>query len=148
MAGSQSNGPGSNQNNHQNRQGPGYHYEYNYNYNFNGGPSPRPPKRDNGWGEWIGIIVLFLLPFGITQVIAVIWAIRKILNKPYIFSFIFKITAHSVKDDSRPGVADMDVIINRRPAGVHFHLAGLDGHKLLFFAGHGVVNFHKTAPFL
>ena len=80
MAGSQSNGPGSNQNNHQNRQGPGYHYEYNYNYNFNGGPSPRPPKRDNGWGEWIGIIVLFLLPFGITQVIAVIWAIRKILN--------------------------------------------------------------------
>ena len=82
MAGSQQNGPGSNQhNNSQNGQGPGYHYEYNYNYNFNGGPS-RPPRKDNGWNDWVGIIILFVLPFGITQVIAVIWAIRKVLGMP------------------------------------------------------------------
>ncbi len=80
MAGSQQNGPGNNQHNsNQNGQGPGYHYEYNYNYNFNGGPS-RPPRKDNGWGDWIGIIILFVLPFGITQVIASIWAIRKVLG--------------------------------------------------------------------
>ena len=77
----QQNGPGSggNQNGRQNSQGPGYHFEYNYNYNFSNGPS-RPPKKNNGWGDWIGIIVLLVLPFGITQVIGVIWAIRKVLG--------------------------------------------------------------------
>ena len=75
MAGSQHSGPGDGRND--GRNGPGYHYEYNYNYNFN---SPSPPRKGGGWGEWIGIIVLFLIPLGITQVIAVIWAVTKILK--------------------------------------------------------------------
>ena len=75
MAGSQHSGPGDGRNN--GRNGPGYHYEYNYNYNFN---SPPPPRKGGGWGEWIGIIVLFLIPLGITQVIAVIWALRKVAS--------------------------------------------------------------------
>ena len=25
-----------------------------------------PPRKGGGWGEWIGIIVLFLIPLGIT----------------------------------------------------------------------------------
>ena len=78
MAGSQSNHSQNRQNNGgQSGQGPGYHYEYNYQYNYNS-PPPYPPGKHNGWGEWIGIIVLFLLPLGITQVIAVIWALTKI----------------------------------------------------------------------
>ena len=72
MAGSQQKSPGdSNQNSTQNNPGPGYHYEYNYDYNFHAGPS-HPPRKDNSWGDWIGIIVLLVLPFGITQVIGVI----------------------------------------------------------------------------
>ena len=80
MAGSQQKSPGDgNQNSTQNNPGPGYHYEYNYDYNFHAGPS-HPPRKDNSWGDWIGIIVLLVLPFGITQVIGVIWAIRKVLG--------------------------------------------------------------------
>lgn len=80
MAGSQSNHSQNRQNNGgQSGQGPGYHYEYNYDYNFHAGPS-HPPRKDNSWGDWIGIIVLLVLPFGITQVIGVIWAIRKVLG--------------------------------------------------------------------
>ena len=77
MSGSQQSSPGDHrQNGGQNSQGPGYHYEYNYNYNFNAGPTP--PPRKNGLGDWIGIIVLLLIPTGITQIIAVIWALRKV----------------------------------------------------------------------
>ena len=80
MAGSQQKSPGDgNRNSTQNNQGPGYHYEYNYSSNYHAGPG-RPPRKDNGWGDWIGIIVLLVLPFGITQIIGVIWAIRKVLG--------------------------------------------------------------------
>lgn len=61
-------------------------YTYRYNYSFGSGRGttpnrpPRPPKNSNSWGDWIGIGVLFCLPTGgITQLIAVIWAVRKIL---------------------------------------------------------------------
>lgn len=51
-------------------QGGGYHYD----------PGPRGPKKGGDWGDWLGIVVLFLLPFGITQVIAVVWLISKLRN--------------------------------------------------------------------
>ena len=77
MSGSQQSGPGDHrQNGGPNSQGPGYHYEYNY--NFNAGPTP--PPRKSGLGDWMGIIVLLLIPTGITQVIAVIWALRKVAS--------------------------------------------------------------------
>lgn len=51
-------------------QGGGYHYN----------PNPKRPRRDGDWGDWLGIVVLFLLPFGITQVIAVVWLVSKLRN--------------------------------------------------------------------
>lgn len=63
-------------------------YTYRYNYSFGSGSGrgttpnrpPRPPKNSDNWGEWLGIAVLFMLPTGgITQIIAVVWAVRKIL---------------------------------------------------------------------
>ena len=61
-------------------------YTYRYNYSFGSGRgstpnrSPKPPKNSNGWGDWIGIAVLFCIPSGgITQIIAIVWAVRKIL---------------------------------------------------------------------
>ena len=82
MVGSQYHAPSGDQDPRRNSgQGPGYHYEYNYNYSQNFSPgSGRSPKRDNGWRDWIGIIILFMLPLGITQVVAVILAIHKIVK--------------------------------------------------------------------
>ena len=51
-------------------QGGGYHYN----------PNPKRPRRDGDWEVWLGIVVLFLLPFGITQVIAVVWLVSKLRN--------------------------------------------------------------------
>ena len=50
--------------------GGGYHYN----------PNPKRPRRDGDWEDWLGIVVLFLLPFGITQVIAVVWLVSKLRN--------------------------------------------------------------------
>ncbi len=51
-------------------QGGGHHYN----------PNPKRPSRDGDWEDWLGIVVLFLLPFGITQVIAVVWLVSKLRN--------------------------------------------------------------------
>ena len=48
-------------------------------YRYSGGSSKKPQKNNN-WGEWIGILVLFCIPSGFTQVIAVIWALSKVFK--------------------------------------------------------------------
>lgn len=64
----------------QNSSGQGWQYNYHYSYGANGSnhSEPRPPKQDFNWGEWIPIVILFLIPSGWTQVIAAFWALRKI----------------------------------------------------------------------
>ena len=63
----------------------GYSYNYNYKYSYGSGASrqsggAKPPQKNGGVGDWIGIAILFCLPTGgITQVIAVIWLIRKLM---------------------------------------------------------------------
>ena len=52
--------------------GPGYRYSSDPN------GSNTPGKHDSNWGEWIAIAVLFCIPSGFTQVIAVIWALSKV----------------------------------------------------------------------
>ena len=67
-----------------NQQRYNYHYKYSYGTGSGRGTAPssgsKPPQRDNGMGDWIGIAVLFMLPTGgITQLIAVIWLVRKLM---------------------------------------------------------------------
>ena len=56
---------------------------YNYNYSYGSGsgrgaaPGGRPPQKSD-WSEWVGIGVLFLLPFWFTKLISVIWFFRKL----------------------------------------------------------------------
>ncbi len=64
MAGSYQYGPG------RSNSGPGYHYTKT--------PKSQRPQKDGGWGEWIGIGILFVIPTWITKVIAAVWAIKKI----------------------------------------------------------------------
>ena len=68
------------------QQGPnqqGYQYNYKYSYGTGRGSVPpngsKPPQRNNGIGEWIAIAVLFMVPGGITQLIAFIWLVRKLM---------------------------------------------------------------------
>ncbi len=66
----------------------GYNYGYNYKYSYGDrsgrGTAPggqRPPKRDDNWGEWIGIgVMLLVIPFWFCKVIGVIWLIRKLVS--------------------------------------------------------------------
>lgn len=54
-----------------------YHYDPGGNYHYSPNP-PRPPRRNGDWQDWIGILVLFLIPFGVTQVVALVWLVSKI----------------------------------------------------------------------
>ena len=109
-----SSGPGSGQ------QGPnqqGYNYRYNYKYSYNagkgtapfgGGRQPKPPQQDNGYGDWIGIAVLFLLPTGgITQVIAVIWLMRKLMAMDNKQKQRYRQEAQKAASTARSTVADL-----------------------------------------
>ena len=54
-----------------------YHYDPGSGYQYNPNPQ-RPPRRNGGWNDWVGIAVLFLLPLGVTQIVALVWLVSKI----------------------------------------------------------------------
>ncbi len=56
-----------------------YHYDPGGGYHYNPNPQ-RPPRRNGDWTDWVGIVVLFLIPFGVTQVIALVWLVSKVRN--------------------------------------------------------------------
>ena len=99
------------------RQGPGQQrYNYNYKYSYGSGsgrgtaPSngSQPPQRDNGMGDWIGIAVLFMLPTGgITQLIAVIWLVRKLMAMDKKQKQRYKQEAQRAAATARDTVADL-----------------------------------------
>lgn len=51
-----------------------------YRYEPTGGSNTPRRNNNSGWGEWIAIAVLFCIPSGFTQVIAVIWALSKVVK--------------------------------------------------------------------
>lgn len=48
-------------------------------YRYSSGGSNRN-NRNSSWGEWIAIAVLFCIPSGFTQVVAVVWALSKVFK--------------------------------------------------------------------
>lgn len=56
-----------------------YHYDPSGGYHYSPNPQ-RPPRRNGDWQDWIGIVVLFLIPFGVTQIVALVWLVSKIRN--------------------------------------------------------------------
>ena len=69
------------------QQNPNSNYTYRYNYSFGSGRGvppnrpPRPPRSSDSWKDWIWIGLLFCIPAaGITQIVAIVWAVSKILN--------------------------------------------------------------------
>ena len=60
--------------------GQGWQYNPNSGGSQKSGGSPTPPKKGFDIGEWIPIIVLFCIPSGVTQIIAVVWALKKVAD--------------------------------------------------------------------
>ena len=72
--------------------------------------------------------------------------VGEVLHERYLVAAVLQIAAQHVEHDDRARVADVDVVIHRRAAGVHTHFARLDRHELFLLHGHGVVQFHIQAP--
>ena len=94
----------------------GYHYQYNYSYNYGTGSSRgastpnghKPPQRSKDKNDWIGIAVLFMLPTGgITQLIAVIWLVRKLMAMDSQQKRRYKQEAQRAAATARDTVADL-----------------------------------------
>ena len=85
--------------------GPGYHFQYNYDHGTDrksAANRSKPAKKGGGAGDWIGIAVLFTLPtFGITQLIAFIWLIRKLASMTTGGKRRYKQEAQRAADDAR-----------------------------------------------
>ena len=110
-----------NDKNSQNRQGYNYNYKYTYGSGSGRGTTPsggqRPPKQDNGMGDWIGMAVLFMLPTGgITQIIAVIWLVRKLMAMDSKQKQRYRQEAQRAATATRDTVADL---INRGSKSVN-----------------------------
>ena len=98
------------------RQGPnqqGYHYEYKYSYGQGRGTSSpngnKPPQQNGDIGDWIAIAVLFMLPFGlgITQIIAIVWLVRKLISMDSRQKQRYKQEAQKAASAARDTVADL-----------------------------------------
>ena len=72
--------------------------------------------------------------------------VGEVLHERHLVAAVLQIAAQHVEHDDRARVADVDVVIHRRAAGVHTHFARLDRHELFLLHGHGVVQFHIQAP--
>ena len=55
---------------------------------------------------------------------------------------VFQVAAQRVKHDHRPGIADVDVVVDRGAADIDAVLARLLRDEFLLLAGHGVENLH------
>ncbi len=72
--------------------------------------------------------------------------IRKILAESNIISSVLQITAQRIKCNERTGISQMEVVIDRRSAGVHLDLALFHRDKLFLCPGHRVKYLHFHSP--
>ena len=73
--------------------------------------------------------------------------IGEILHELHLIAAVFKVAAQQVEHDERARVADVEIVVHGRAAGIHFDLARGDRDKLLFLTGQGVEQFHSFISF-
>ena len=69
--------------------------------------------------------------------------VREVLGKGDLVALVHEITADDVEGQEGPGVADVDLVVDRGTADVHANLALLDGDKLLLAVRLAVVDEHE-----
>ena len=70
--------------------------------------------------------------------------IRKVLHELDVIAAVLKIAAQRIKNNERARVADVEIVVHSRAAGVHLDLARLQRDKLFLFARHRVIQFHNS----
>lgn len=68
--------------------------------------------------------------------------VGEVLHELYLIAAVFQITAQHIKYADRTGIADMDVVIHGRAAGIDPDLARFQRHKFFLFTGQGIVDSH------
>ena len=112
-------------------------------------------RRAHVQARGVGLVLLDITP-GNREVIAALLVglsddlvvdVCKILHIGNAQAPVLQVTAKDVEHTNGPGVADMDIVVNRGAAGVNMGFSGHNGLKFFFLASQGVVNFHLVCSF-
>ena len=60
--------------------------------------------------------------------------IREILNEGHLIAAVFEIAAQDIEDAQRTGVADVDIVIHGRSAGIHLYLTRGNRDEFFLFS--------------
>ena len=74
--------------------------------------------------------------------------VGEVLNVCHLISLVLKITSYRVKNNVGTRVSDMDIVIDRGAADIHFYLSGLHGHKFFLFSCKSIIDFHLLFSFI
>ena len=72
--------------------------------------------------------------------------VGEVLHEGHLVPPVLQVPAQHVEEDHGPGIAHVDVVVDRGAAAVHLHLSRGDGDELLLLAGHGVKQLHVGSP--
>ena len=71
----------------------------------------------------------------------------KVLYVRYFISLMLHISAHGVENNIRTCVSNMNIVIYRRTAYIHFYFSGFHRYKLFFLSCKSIVNIHNIFSF-
>src|SRR5699024_949267 len=60
----------------------------------------------------------------------------------YFITSVLHISADCIEDDHRPGISNMDKVIDRRSAYIHFHFSFFQRNEFFFSLCQGIIDFH------
>ena len=73
--------------------------------------------------------------------------IGEVLHKFHLVAPVLKVAAQQVEYNERARIADVEVVIHGRAAGIHFDLTWGDRNEFLLLAGQGIEQFHDSISF-
>ena len=73
--------------------------------------------------------------------------VSKVGYKIHLIALILKISADRIEYDHGTGVSDMDQVIDRGAADIHFYFSRLHRNELFFSSGKGIIDFHGLLLF-
>ena len=73
--------------------------------------------------------------------------VGEVLHEFHLVAAVLEVAAQQVEHDERARVADVEIVVHGRAAGIHFDLARGDRDELLLLAGQGVEQFHGFISF-
>ena len=72
--------------------------------------------------------------------------IGEVLNELDLIALVLKVAAKRVEHDERARIADVEIVVDGRAAGIDAHLARLNRDEFFLAAGLCVINLHVQVP--